>query len=113
MIWRIAGHSTQLTAEAGSSGSSGTRSMSHLMGDGIESFDKPWRTYARRYRRGACIMRARSIVAKTNADDLHRDYEMFNIERTHHVLAVNDIETSERYFIDKLGFELRSRVDGW
>nr|WP_154223081.1 VOC family protein [Marinicella rhabdoformis] len=28
-------------------------------------------------------------------------------------MAVNDLEQSERYFIEKLGFKLRFRVDGW
>ena len=29
------------------------------------------------------------------------------------VLAVNDLETSRRFYIDKLGFEESLRVDGW
>ncbi len=29
------------------------------------------------------------------------------------MLAVNDIEKTESYFLDKLGFSLRFRVDGW
>ena len=32
---------------------------------------------------------------------------------TQHVLAVNDLEESEQYFVEKLGFTVRFRVDGW
>ena len=38
---------------------------------------------------------------------------MFKVTANQHVLAVNDLEESERYFIEKLGFKLRFRVDGW
>lgn len=38
---------------------------------------------------------------------------MFAVKATQHVLAVNDIEKTESYFLDKLGFSLRFRVDGW
>jgi len=35
------------------------------------------------------------------------------VQTTQHVLAVKDLENSERYFVDKLGFQVRFRVDGW
>ena len=38
---------------------------------------------------------------------------MFKVTATQHVLAVNDLEESENYFIDRLGFKVRFRVDGW
>tara|TARA_R110002012_G_scaffold292339_1_gene487503 strand:- start:136 stop:510 length:375 start_codon:yes stop_codon:yes gene_type:complete len=38
---------------------------------------------------------------------------MFEVKATQHVLAVNDLEKTESYFLDKLGFSLRFRVDGW
>lgn len=38
---------------------------------------------------------------------------MFKVKATQHVLAVNDLEKIERYFIDKLGFFVRFRADGW
>ena len=38
---------------------------------------------------------------------------MFKVQATQHVLAVNDLASSEAYFIDKLGFEIRFKVDGW
>ena len=38
---------------------------------------------------------------------------MFKIDTTQHVLAVKDLEKSEEYFTDKLGFKVRFRVDGW
>ena len=38
---------------------------------------------------------------------------MFIVKASQHVLAVNNLEESERYFIDKLGFNLRFRADGW
>ncbi|MCG8605066.1 VOC family protein [bacterium] len=38
---------------------------------------------------------------------------MFKVTATQHVLAVNNLEEAESYFIDKLGFELCFRVDGW
>jgi uncharacterized glyoxalase superfamily protein PhnB len=38
---------------------------------------------------------------------------MFKVTKTQHVLAVNDFDAATTYFIEKLGFTLRSRVDGW
>jgi uncharacterized glyoxalase superfamily protein PhnB len=38
---------------------------------------------------------------------------MFNIETTQHLLAVKNLQASEQYFINKLGFKVRFRVDGW
>ena len=38
---------------------------------------------------------------------------MFKVQASQHVLAVNDIVKSEQYFVDKLGFEIRFRADGW
>lgn len=38
---------------------------------------------------------------------------MFTIQTTQHVLAVKDLDASEAYFVDKLGFTVRFRVDGW
>ncbi|MBK1888384.1 VOC family protein [Marinobacter sp. DY40_1A1] len=38
---------------------------------------------------------------------------MFDVKATQHVLAVRDLETTESYFLDKLGFSVRFRVDGW
>ncbi|MCH4811865.1 VOC family protein [Vreelandella neptunia] len=38
---------------------------------------------------------------------------MFEVTSTQHVLAVKDIESTERYFLDKLGFSVRFRVEGW
>ncbi|WP_227369905.1 VOC family protein [Halomonas sp. M20] len=38
---------------------------------------------------------------------------MFEIKTTQHVLAVNDLKKIEAYFIDRLGFSIRFRVDGW
>jgi catechol 2,3-dioxygenase-like lactoylglutathione lyase family enzyme len=38
---------------------------------------------------------------------------MFKVNKTQHVLAVNDLDASEKYFIEKLGFILRFRVPGW
>ncbi|MGP9566180.1 VOC family protein [Halomonas sp. AOP5-B2-8] len=38
---------------------------------------------------------------------------MFTVTSTQHVLAVKDIESTERYFLDKLGFSVRFRVEGW
>lgn len=38
---------------------------------------------------------------------------MFKVTKTQHVLAVNDFDAAATYFIEKLGFTLRSRVDGW
>jgi len=41
------------------------------------------------------------------------DNFMFKVKATQHVLAVNDLEGSEQYFIEKLGFKLRFRTEGW
>lgn len=38
---------------------------------------------------------------------------MFEVRATQHVLAVNDLKRVESYFLDKLGFSLRFRVEGW
>lgn len=38
---------------------------------------------------------------------------MFNVKKTQHVLAVNDFDKAEKYFIEKLGFTLESRIAGW
>lgn len=38
---------------------------------------------------------------------------MFEVKATQHVLAVNDLESTEQYFLSKLGFSLRFRVEGW
>ena len=38
---------------------------------------------------------------------------MFKVSRTQHVLAVNDLDAAEKYFVDKLGFTLDSRIGGW
>ena len=38
---------------------------------------------------------------------------MFKVIKTQHVLAVNDLDAAENYFIDKLGFTMNSRIDGW
>lgn len=38
---------------------------------------------------------------------------MFEVKATQHVLAVNNVDESERYLLDKLGFSVRFRVDGW
>jgi uncharacterized glyoxalase superfamily protein PhnB len=38
---------------------------------------------------------------------------MFKVNKTQHVLAVNDLDAAEKYFIEILGFTLNSRVDGW
>jgi uncharacterized glyoxalase superfamily protein PhnB len=38
---------------------------------------------------------------------------MFNVNKTQHVLAVNDLDASEKYFVEKLGFTLMSRIGGW
>ena len=38
---------------------------------------------------------------------------MFTVKKTQHVLAVNDLDASEKYFIEKLGFTLKSRIGGW
>ena len=38
---------------------------------------------------------------------------MFKVNKTQHVLAVNDLDAAEKYFVEKLGFAVRSRVHGW
>ncbi|AHL76814.1 glyoxalase [Stutzerimonas stutzeri] len=38
---------------------------------------------------------------------------MFKVKATQHVLAVNDLERTEHYFLNELGFSLRFRVEGW
>lgn len=38
---------------------------------------------------------------------------MFKVTKTQHVLAVNDLAASEQYFVDKLGFVVTLRVEGW
>ncbi len=38
---------------------------------------------------------------------------MFSVSKTQHVLAVNHLDAAESYFIDKLGFTLRTRIGGW
>ena len=38
---------------------------------------------------------------------------MFKVKNTRHVLAVKDIEASEKYFVEKLGFKVQFRDDGW
>jgi uncharacterized glyoxalase superfamily protein PhnB len=38
---------------------------------------------------------------------------MFKVKATQHVLAVNDLEKSEQYFIERLGFKLKFRTEGW
>ena len=38
---------------------------------------------------------------------------MFKETTTQHVLAVKNLETTEKYFTEKLGFTVRFRVDGW
>ena len=38
---------------------------------------------------------------------------MFKVTKTQHVLAVHDFAAAETYFVEKLGFTIRSRVEGW
>jgi uncharacterized glyoxalase superfamily protein PhnB len=39
---------------------------------------------------------------------------MFTVQRTQHVLAVNDLDAAEKYFVEKLGFKVNRRVgDDW
>lgn len=38
---------------------------------------------------------------------------MFKVSKTQHVLAVNNLDEAEAYFVEKLGFTVRFRVDGW
>ena len=37
---------------------------------------------------------------------------MFEVKATQHVLAVNNVDESERYLLDKLGFSVRFREIG-
>src|SRR5690606_10529342 len=39
--------------------------------------------------------------------------QMFKVRKTQHVLAVDDLDAAEKYFVDKLGFTLNSRIGGW
>ena len=38
---------------------------------------------------------------------------MFKVNKTQHVLAVNDFEAALKYFVEKLGFALDKRIGGW
>jgi uncharacterized glyoxalase superfamily protein PhnB len=38
---------------------------------------------------------------------------MFKVTKTQHVLAVNDLEEAEKYFVEKMGFTVNFRVEGW
>jgi uncharacterized glyoxalase superfamily protein PhnB len=38
---------------------------------------------------------------------------MFKVNKTQHVLAVNDLDAADKYFVEKLGFTLNSRIGGW
>lgn len=38
---------------------------------------------------------------------------MFQVKKTQHVLAVNDLDKSEDYFVRQLGFRLNARIGGW
>jgi catechol 2,3-dioxygenase-like lactoylglutathione lyase family enzyme len=38
---------------------------------------------------------------------------LFKVQKTQHVLAVNDLDAAENYFVDKLGFTLKQRIGGW
>jgi uncharacterized glyoxalase superfamily protein PhnB len=38
---------------------------------------------------------------------------MFKVQKTQHVLAVNDLDAAETYFVEKLGFTLQQRIGGW
>jgi uncharacterized glyoxalase superfamily protein PhnB len=42
-----------------------------------------------------------------------RNVMSFQVKATQHVLAVRDLEKTERYFLDTLGFSVRFRVEGW
>jgi uncharacterized glyoxalase superfamily protein PhnB len=35
------------------------------------------------------------------------------VHKTQHVLAVNDLDAADHYFVDRLGFTLQQRIDGW
>ncbi|HQV30854.1 MAG TPA: VOC family protein [Calditrichia bacterium] len=38
---------------------------------------------------------------------------MFKVTKTQHVLAVNDLAASEKFYVGMLGFEVNFRVEGW
>jgi len=38
---------------------------------------------------------------------------MFKVDRTQHVLAVNDFDSALKYFTEKLGFTLSKTIGGW
>jgi catechol 2,3-dioxygenase-like lactoylglutathione lyase family enzyme len=38
---------------------------------------------------------------------------VFKIKATQYVLAAKNLDTTESYFLDKLGFSVRFRADGW
>lgn len=38
---------------------------------------------------------------------------MFKVNKTQHVLAVNDFDEAVSYFTDKLGFTLEQTIGGW
>ena len=41
-------------------------------------------------------------------------HSMFKVKKTQHVLAVNDFDAAEKYFVEKLGFTLQRRIgDDW
>ena len=43
----------------------------------------------------------------------HGEHFMFKVNKTQHVLAVNDLDSAENYFMEKLGFTLEARIGGW
>jgi uncharacterized glyoxalase superfamily protein PhnB len=38
---------------------------------------------------------------------------MFKVLQTQHVLAVKDLDAAEKYFVEKLGFTVWMRPEGW
>ena len=38
---------------------------------------------------------------------------MFTVQKTQHVLAVNNLDAAEKYFTEMLGFTLQHRIGGW
>ena len=44
---------------------------------------------------------------------MRQELTIFKIQTTQHVLADKDLDEAEKYFVEKLGFELRFRVEGW
>ena len=44
---------------------------------------------------------------------INQEPDIFKVQTTQHVLAVKNLEESEDFFVDKLGFEVRFRVEGW